>query len=104
MYTAARWAMPLLAQESDSPSFLVTSGFLHDDPVPQLFSLSIVKAAQRTLALTLQRTHPDVHVALLLIGGGVSFEEKVWNPANIAQEMWKLYAQEKGQWAVEVRM
>jgi hypothetical protein len=96
--------MPLLAQEADNPSFLVTSGLLHDDPAPILFSLSIAKAAQRTLALTLQRVYPDIHVALLLIGGAVGFEEEVRNPANIAEELWKLYAQEKKEWAVEVTM
>jgi hypothetical protein len=95
--------MPLLAQETDNPSFLVTSGLLHDNPVPMLFSLSIVKAAQRTLVLTLQKMYPEIHVALLLIGGGVSFEEGVRNPANITEELWKLYAQEK-EWAVEVTM
>lgn len=96
--------MPLLAKETDDPSFLVTSGLLHDDPVPILFSLSIVKAAQRTLALTLQRAYPDIHVALLLIGGAVGFEEEVRNPANVAEELWKLYAQRKEEWAVEVIM
>lgn len=96
--------MPLLAQETDNPSFLVTSGLLHDDPIPILFSLSIAKAAQRTLALTLQRQYPEIHVALLLISGSVSFEEEVRNPANVAEELWKLYAQEKKEWAVEVTM
>lgn len=96
--------MPLLAQEHDNPSFLVTSGLLHDEPIPILFSLSIVKAAQRTLVLSLQRLYPDIHVALLLIGGGVSFEEEVRNPANIAEDLWKLYAQEKSKWAVEVTL
>jgi hypothetical protein len=95
--------MPLLAQETDNPSFLVTSGILHNDPVPILFSLSVVKAAQRTLTLSLQRAYPDIHVALLLISGNVSFEEEVRNPANIAEELWKLYAQKK-EWAVEVTM
>jgi hypothetical protein len=96
--------MPLLAQETDNPSFLVTSGLLHDDPIPILFSLSIAKAAQRTLVLTLQRMYQEIHVALLLIGGGVSFEEEVRNPANIAEQLWKLYAQEKKEWALEVVM
>jgi hypothetical protein len=96
--------MPLLAKERDNPSFLVTSGLLHDDPVPILFSLSIAKAAQRTLVLSLQRLYPDIHVALLLIGGGVSFEEKERNPANIANELWKLYVQQQKEWAVEVTL
>jgi hypothetical protein len=59
--------MPLSAKEHDNPNFLVTPGLLHDDPVPILFSLSIAKAAQRTLVLSPQRLYPDIHVALLLI-------------------------------------
>lgn len=102
LYTVARWAMPLLALESDKPSFLVTSGLLHDYPIPILFSLSVAKAAQRTLVLTMQRVFMDVHVALLYIGGAVSPEEEVRNPANIAEQLWKLYSQEKSDWAGEM--
>jgi len=54
--------------------------------------------------LTLQRMYPEIHVALLLISGVVGFEEEVRNPANIAEELWKLYSQEKKEWAVEVTM
>jgi hypothetical protein len=96
--------MPLLAKEHDNPSFFVTSGRLHDEPIPILFSLSIAKAAQRTLVLSQQQLYPDIHVALLLIGGAVSFEEEVRNPPNIAEELWKLYEQEKKDWAVEVTL
>jgi hypothetical protein len=94
--------MPLLAQETDNPSFIVTSGLLHDHPVPTLFSLSLVKAAQRTLVLTLQRVYTDFHIALLYIGGSVGPEEEVRNPANIAEQLWKLYAQEKSKRAGEM--
>jgi hypothetical protein len=96
--------MPFLSQEPQNPTFLVTSGLLHDDPIPILFSLSLVKAAQRTLVLTLQRLYADVHIALLYVGGAVSPEEEVRNPANIAKQLWKLYAQEKTQWAGEMTL
>lgn len=100
--TAARWAMPLLSQEPDNPSLLVTSGLLHDDPIPQLFSLSMAKAAQRTLVLALQKAYPDIHIALLYIDGPVSPEETKNNPENIAESFWKLYSQDREHWTGEM--
>jgi hypothetical protein len=94
--------MPLLSQETDNPSFLVTSGFLHDHPSPQLFSLSMAKASQRTLVLALQKAYPNIHIALLYIDGTVSPEEKKNNPGNIAESFWKLYSQDREHWTGEM--
>jgi 3'-phosphoadenosine 5'-phosphosulfate sulfotransferase (PAPS reductase)/FAD synthetase len=97
--------MPLLQRlnpDDDKPSFLVTSGLLHDDPVPQLFSLSLVKASQRTLVLAMQKQYPEIHIALLYVDGAVSPDETKNNPANIAEKFWELYAQEKGAWKGEM--
>ena len=97
--------MPLLQNpEVDNPSFLVTSGTLHDNPNPILFSLSVSKAAQRTLVLSLQRSFPDIHIALLLIDGPVSPDEVKNNPENIAECLWRMYSQKKEGWTGDMRV
>jgi NAD(P)-dependent dehydrogenase (short-subunit alcohol dehydrogenase family) len=81
LYTAAQWGLPLLSalKPEDKPSLLVTSSLLPQQPVPQVFSLSLAKASQRNLVQSLAMTHPDVHVALLNVGGPVSREDRWFN-------------------------
>jgi len=79
------------------------------------FSLSLVKASQRNLVVSLAMTHPGVHIATLNVGGQVSREHKYFNqPAvrtpstptyekhtniiKIAKKFWELYSQEKDAW------
>jgi hypothetical protein len=49
-------------------------------------------------------SYPDVHVALINVGGPVSPDEPVNNPGNIAQKFWETYQLEKGEWSVDVNM
>ncbi|TAQ90809.1 hypothetical protein B7494_g880 [Chlorociboria aeruginascens] len=65
LYTTASWAFPLFAKSQVSrPSFIITTSHLWEFPEPFLFSLSMVKGSQRTLALCLKKAYPDVHVGL----------------------------------------
>ncbi|PVH76941.1 hypothetical protein DL98DRAFT_517649 [Cadophora sp. DSE1049] len=104
LYTAAQWAMPILSKlpVEQKPSFLVTSSLLWKYPYPPFFSLSMVKSSQRTLVQCLGSAFPDVHCALLNVGGQVSEDDKVFNPAAIAEKFWELYDQEKEAWTLDL--
>ncbi|KAH8805323.1 hypothetical protein F5884DRAFT_444510 [Xylogone sp. PMI_703] len=104
LYTTAAWAIPILEAlpSSESPSIIVPSSFLCQDPIPQLFSLSMVKAAQRNIVLSLQKTYPNIHIALVNIGGQVSSEDPYLNPDAISKKIWDLYTQSPGSWTPEI--
>ncbi|KAG4433582.1 hypothetical protein IFR05_010929 [Cadophora sp. M221] len=104
LYTAAQWAMPILTKlpVEQKPSFLVTSSLLWKYPYPAFFSLSMVKASQRVLVQTLGLSFPDVHCALLNVGGQVSEDDKFLNPTAIAEKFWELYDQEKEAWTLDL--
>ncbi|KAH7360893.1 hypothetical protein BKA65DRAFT_194687 [Rhexocercosporidium sp. MPI-PUGE-AT-0058] len=103
-YTTAQWAMPILSKVpmDQKPSFLVTSSLLWKYPYPAFFSLSMVKASQRILVQSLGLSFPDVHCALLNVGGQVSEEDKFYNPTAIAENFWDLYDQEKEAWTLDL--
>ena len=67
-----------------------------------MFSLSMAKAAQRNLVPSLHESYPQVHIALLNVGGAVSKEDKNLNPNAIAENFWGLYSQEEEQWILEL--
>ena len=73
-------------------------------PIPQLFALSLAKAAQRNLVQSLNMTYgpQGIHVGLINVGGPVSPEDKVWNPTNIASKTWDWFAQSREQPTLEV--
>lgn len=104
LYTTAQWALPLLSalEPADKPSILITSSLLPREPVPFVFSLSLVKAAQRNLVQSLAMTNPDVHIALLNVGGLVSWDDRWFNPPAIARKFWELYEQEKDAWTLDL--
>lgn len=104
LYTTAQWALPLLSKmkAEQHPSFLVTSSLLWKYPFPMFFSLSMVKASQRNLVESLKLSFPDVHIALLNVGGQVSPEDKYYNPPAIAEKFWELYSQEKSAWTFDL--
>ncbi|KAJ5606083.1 hypothetical protein N7510_008864 [Penicillium lagena] len=113
LYMTSRWAIPLLLQKPQShseadwkPSLLVTSSFLPNDPIPELFALSMVKAAQANLVKSLAKTFTPqgVHVGLLVIGGVVAPDALALNPAKIAELAWKLFAQERKDWTAQVAL
>ena len=88
------------------PSLLVTSSLLPRDPIPELFLLSMVKAAQQNMVLSLSKTYRSqgVHVGLIIIGGAVDPSNKTLNPTNIASEAWDCYHQTREQQTVEVQI
>lgn len=107
----ARWAIPLLLRQAQShtqgdwkPSLLVTSSLLPVDPIPELFALSMVKAAQANLVKSLVKafTARGVHIGLVVVGGIVSSDAPALNPINIAEQAWKLFAQECNDWTAQV--
>ena len=96
----------LAASPSHNPGLLVTSGFLYKDPFPRLFSLATCKAAQFNLLTSLHKEYEPqgVHCAIVPVGGKVSDDAEVTNAANVAEELWKLYSQPKGQGQLCVEM
>jgi NAD(P)-dependent dehydrogenase (short-subunit alcohol dehydrogenase family) len=101
LYTTAKWALPLQANlASDStrkPSFLVTSGGLYKDPWAPYFSLSMAKAAQHSLTMSLSQefSKKGVHVAAVVVHGLVKPESKYFSPKKIAEVFWGLYGEGK---------
>ncbi|RAR14367.1 short-chain dehydrogenase/reductase-like protein SDR [Stemphylium lycopersici] len=69
------------------PALLVTSSHLPWDPVPQLLSLSLVKASQKNMVESFHRAFSDsgVHSGLVHVGGAVAPKNKILNPATIAE-------------------
>lgn len=68
------------------------------------FSLSLVKASQRNLVQSLHKTYPDIHFALLNVGGQVSKDDKYLNPDAIAEKYWELYSQSKENWTLDLNV
>ena len=111
LYLVAQWAIPkvqALAKRTETvkPSLLVTTGPLHKQPIPDLFSLSLAKTAQRNLIQSLHTVynHQGIHIALLMVGGPVSPEMMQLNPSNIAAKMFEIYNQHRSQWTVETEI
>lgn len=99
--------MPKLVDlaESDAsakPSFLVTGTWLSRDPYTPLFTLSLVKAAQRNMCQTLAEvfTPKGVHVGMVRVMGVVDSAAKETSPQNIASCAWNLY--ESKEFEIEV--
>lgn len=110
LLAVSQWAIPHFQRALQSrsttpfkPTLLVTAGFLHRQPVPELFSLSAVKAAQHNLVTSLREVYgpQGIHITLALVGGVVSPEAPNLNPENIANIMWTMYAQDETQWSTE---
>ena len=104
LLTTARWAIPLLSKATDKPTLLVTNSMLWHTPFPTYFSISLVKTAQRNLVKSLEMTYPDIHIALVNVGGIVNAEDKIFNPKAIGEKFWEVYSQEKDEWTFEVNI
>lgn len=98
LYVLAQRYVPHLvslakADPAAKPALLVTSSALPLQPIPQLFALSLVKAAQRNLVQSLNMTYaPEgVHVGVINVAGIVSPDESERNPANIAAKTWEWF-------------
>lgn len=85
------------------PALLVTNSHLPWDPVPQLISLSLVKGAQRTQVISLNRAFSEtgVHCGLINVQGVVDPGNKVLSPKNIAREVVEFWKKGEG---VEVNL
>ncbi|GAB0135986.1 hypothetical protein EsDP_00004305 [Epichloe bromicola] len=108
LHQTAKWAIPHLTKlakqdSSAKPSLLVTSSHLPQSPEPDLFVLSLTKAAQRNLAESLAKVYQPqgVHVGLVIVAGSVAPEKTVLSPGNIAKKTYELFAQERGGWTLE---
>ena len=88
------------------PSLIVTSSMLPFEPIPQVFALSLVKAAQRSLVQSLSMTYGSegVHIGLINVGGPVSPEHETWNPTNIAAQAWAWFEESKVNSTFEVKI
>jgi hypothetical protein len=66
---------------------------LHVEPIPDLFSLSLVKTAQRNLLQSLHQVYNSarLHIGLVLVGGYVSDDAKNLNPTSIAEHTWDFF-------------
>ncbi|GME24785.1 putative short-chain alcohol protein [Neofusicoccum parvum] len=110
LYTTAQWAMPQLLEitndPSKKPSLLVPNSMLHNDPWPQLFSLSLSKAAQYNLTHSLAREFgpQGVHCALVKVCAQITDDQEYCNPTNIAERTWDLFTQDKESWTLEVEI
>ncbi|KAF2028399.1 NAD(P)-binding protein [Setomelanomma holmii] len=99
LYIIAQHYIPKLqaldkSNSSLKPALLVTNSHLPSDPVPQLLSLSLVKAAQRNMVQSFNRAFSEsgVHAGLINCHGVVAPENKVLNPTTIAEravEFWE---------------
>ena len=111
LYEVAKWAMPALTSLAKStpdarPSIIVTSSMLHIYPIPDMFSLSMTKAAQRTLVRCLSdRYAPQgVHCALISVGGVVDDKNDTVSAKTIAESIWAVYRQERGSFTFDVEV
>ncbi|KAL1625121.1 hypothetical protein SLS56_007466 [Neofusicoccum ribis] len=91
---------------SKKPSLLVPNSMLHNDPWPQLFSLSLSKAAQYNLTQSLAREFgpQGVHCALVKVCAQITDDQEYCNPTNIAERTWDLFTQDKESWILEVEI
>lgn len=108
LHQTAKWAIPHLTylartDSSAKPSLLITSSHLPQTPEPDVFVLSLTKAAQRNLTQSLAKVYQPqgVHVGLVVVAGGVAPDNKILSPENIAWKTYELFAQDKGNWALE---
>ncbi|KAK4663763.1 uncharacterized protein QC763_503060 [Podospora pseudopauciseta] len=81
------------ADASSRPALIVTSSALPYHPIPQLFNLSLAKAAQRNLvqSLNLSYTPEGVHIGVINVAGQVAPEDEVRNPTRIAAKTWEWF-------------
>ncbi|KAH6646953.1 hypothetical protein BKA67DRAFT_524548 [Truncatella angustata] len=111
LYIVAQRVIPSLialgkADAEAIPSLVVTSSMLPHEPMPQLFALSLAKAAQRNLVQSLEMTYgkQGVHLGLINVGGPVSPEHDTLNPTNIADRAWDWFSQLKENPQFEVKI
>jgi len=103
LYTTAKWALPHLtslaaASPTRKPALLVTSGGLYKSPFAPYFSLSMSKAAQHSLTMSLAQefSKKGVHVAAVVVHGLVKPDSEFFSPRVVAEAFWGLYQEGSG--------
>ncbi|CAI6100719.1 unnamed protein product [Clonostachys chloroleuca] len=111
LHTAAKWAIPRLVSLANAdtdarPSLLVTSSLLPLDPIPDVFALSMAKAAQRNMTQSLAKVYgpKGVHIGMVLVGGRVDPAHETLSPSNIASRTWGLFEEPKGKQTFEIQV
>jgi hypothetical protein len=99
--------LTLVPDPTRKPAFLVTSGGLYKEPWHTYVSLSLSKASQHNVTMSLSKAfaRKGVHVAAVVVHGLVSPESELFSPKRIAGVYWGLYEQgakgEKEVWIKE---
>jgi short-subunit dehydrogenase len=110
LYTTAKVLLPhlrSLAKEKSGahPCLFITSSPIIHQPFAPVFSLSMAKAAQASLAKLLAEQDKNVvHVALITVGGPVTPDEPINNPVNVAAKFWEAWEQKKPEWQFELEV
>lgn len=91
-------------QEVGKGSLFFTGGGFGITPVPDYLGISIGKAALRNMvqAAATQMNGTGVHVATVTVMGFIGGEDPKYAPDRIAEEYWKLYNQEAGNFETEI--
>lgn len=100
--TSANAVLPAM-RANRRGTILFTGGGLALDPAPMVASLSIGKAAIRSLAVSYAKELADdvIHVATVTVGGFVK-PGTHFDPDRIADAYWDLYTQPKERWEREI--
>ena len=116
LYIAATWALPLMEKRVEGrrqeprPAFLLSGGYVYEDPRPEVFALCMQKAMQHNFMKSLwkiakakgERGEEAVHIGVANIGGHVGDEEPVRTAANIAEVYWELYGEKRETWRHQI--
>ncbi|KAK0750136.1 hypothetical protein B0T18DRAFT_303726, partial [Schizothecium vesticola] len=108
LYAVAGRYLPGMAERGgaggERPGFIVTSSALPGEPEPELFALSLTKAAQKNLVRSLWLVYGGpgrgVHVGVVNVAGAVDGEGR--SPAMVARRLWEWYEAGEGEFEVVV--
>jgi NAD(P)-dependent dehydrogenase (short-subunit alcohol dehydrogenase family) len=98
--STAAHVLPEMAARG-SGTFVITGGM--PEPDPEYLSLSIGKAAVRSLTEALHRQYgpAGVHVATVTVAGTVA-PGTAYDPDDIAERYWDLHRQPRSEWQTEI--
>ena len=90
-------------REAGHGTILLTGGGMALQPVAQLAAVGVAKAAQRSLfqSLATELAPDGIHVAMVTIQGLVKTGGR-FDPALIAEAHYRLHAQSRDEWEIEV--
>ncbi|MFI5609119.1 SDR family NAD(P)-dependent oxidoreductase [Amycolatopsis sp. NPDC051903] len=97
-YVAAAHLAPAMAERGRG-TFLVTGGM--PEPKAAYSSLSLGKAALRTLVALFAEQYPALHFATVTVAGAVA-PGTAFDPDDIAEHYWRLHTQRGPGWDLEV--